>query len=508
MKHNMKNEIENSDKNGKLFFLIAVFIIFLLSISYRLFAQTDIIFSAEAEAEELQSVNLELVNDSTASNNYFLRMPDSGSVSLNLEVPADNYYNIVIRYRAFESSKEEYLDINKKKITIGFGYSEEWNNFEQNIYLVKGINNLTLHSSWGNFDIDKISVRTTTVSPSIKPKNNSFYKSNPRDIKFILDNYKSEIQSVEASGVSLNYEIMPFPFKEESVFLNINKEELLKLENGSVIVEIKLSNNQIVKANLNIESLRETYGLTIIAPDVEHGTAMIFILPNNEVLLVDCGKDWVRDNILIPLLDNNGIEKIDHFIITHYHDDHDSGDRGEKIKELFYVTNFYDYKSFSSGNEFNIGDVKFKILNSYGDGNDENSNSLSFKMEYNGFIYQHGGDTYSTNQNKILSKFPDDVKADVFYANHHFHGSINPEYIKAIDPKIILVQAQEAIYARSAYMDNFKRKAEKFLKSNSDNYIECLPALEVGTTVIRVNDKMDWIYETYSNNVILDISSQ
>lgn len=322
LKHYMKNEIENSDKNGKLFFLITVFIIFILSISYRLFAQTDIIYSAEAV--ELKNLNLELLIDSTASNYSCLRMPDSGSVSMNLEVAADNYYSIVIRYRAFESSKEEYLDINSKTITNGFGYSESWNNFEQNIFLAKGINNLTLHSSWGNFDIDKISLQTTIVRPSIKPKNNSFYKSNQRDIKFIVDNYKSEIQLVEASGVSLNYDIMPFPFKDESVFLNINKEELLKLENGSALVEDKLSNNQIVKANLDIESYCKSYELSIIAPDVEHGSAIIIILPNKEVLLIDCGKDGVRDNILIPILDNSGIEKIDHFIIPHYHDDHDS----------------------------------------------------------------------------------------------------------------------------------------------------------------------------------------
>lgn len=96
-------------------------------------------------------------------------------------------------------------------------------------------------------------------------------------------------------------------------------------------------------------------------------------------------------------------------------------------------------------------------------------------MEYNGFIYQHIGDTYSANQNKILSKYPDDVKADVFYANHHFHGSVNPNYIISVNPAIIIVQAQQAIYARSSYMDDFKKKAEKFLFSNSDNFIECLP---------------------------------
>ena len=216
-------------------------------------------------------------------------------------------------------------------------------------------------------------------------------------------------------------------------------------------------------------------------------------------MLVDCGQDWIRDQIIIPLLDRHDIQKIDYFILTHYHDDHDSGDDGLKIRKEYDVEKFYDYKSFKTGETFKIDNVSFKILNSFQDGDEENTQSLSFKMEYNGFVYVHGGDIYAENQQKILKNFPADVEADVYYANHHFHGSVNVDYVRAVNPAIVLVQAQEAIYARSAYMVNFKQEVEKYLIENQKRYKEDLPNLEVGTVVIRVNGKNDWTYETYQH---------
>ena len=142
-------------------------------------------------------------------------------------------------------------------------------------------------------------------------------------------------------------------------------------------------------------------------------------------------------------------------------------------------------------------DLMNKILNSYENGTDENTRSLSFKMEYNGFVYVHGGDIYAINQRKIGHQFPHDIKADIYYANHHFHGSVDVDYLRQVDPALFLLQAQEAVYARSAYMVDFKRDVEAYLRTKSNRYIEALFALEVGTVVLRVNGKDDWSYETY-----------
>jgi membrane-bound ClpP family serine protease len=61
----------------------------------------------------------------------------------------------------------------------------------------------------------------------------------------------------------------------------------------------------------------------------------------------------------------------------------------------------------------------------------------------------------------------------------------------------IFIQAQEAVYARSAYRLQFKEQVEKYLYQNSKRYIEDLPTLETGTVIFRINGKDDWTYETY-----------
>ena len=103
------------------------------------------------------------------------------------------------------------------------------------------------------------------------------------------------------------------------------------------------------------------------------------------------------------------------------------------------------------------------------------------------------------NQQKILAKFPGDIKADVFAANHHFHGSANVDYLRAMNPSLVLIQSQEAIYARSTYMIDFLKNVKGYLNLINQKKIEGLAALEVGTIVIRVNDKNNFEFETYSD---------
>ncbi len=237
--------------------------------------------------------------------------------------------------------------------------------------------------------------------------------------------------------------------------------------------------------------------LMIVAPDVEHGSAMILRLPSGKHMLIDSGKSWVRDSILIPMLQRHQIDTIQTFILTHYHDDHDGGDSGMVIKNDFFVQEFIDYSTYPTGYEWEQDGVKFKIVNSYADGDEENTRSLAIRISYNGFNLMHGGDTYAINQQKILRRFVEDVPAQVFYANHHFHGSVDPVYIRVTNPDLVILQAQEAIYARAAYMVKYKELSEKVLNKTRSEPIETLPALEVGTIVLRIDSAGQWEYETY-----------
>jgi hypothetical protein len=61
----------------------------------------------------------------------------------------------------------------------------------------------------------------------------------------------------------------------------------------------------------------------------------------------------------------------------------------------------------------------------------------------------------------------------------------------------VILQAQEAIYARAAYMVKYKRESEEVLNAKRILPVETLPALEVGTIVLRIDGAGEWSYESY-----------
>jgi beta-lactamase superfamily II metal-dependent hydrolase len=468
------------------------FVVIILLITYSLSAR---VYFGEAEDNEFKSMSIQ--TDSTASGGKYLKMLDSGFVKWNVIVEQSGWYELSLGYRAFGGDKEEFLVVNNKKWAVGLGYADEWKKFTKKIALNKGGNSIELLPSWGHLDIDFLSVDTTIVFPTLKSLRNNYYKNIPRDLSFKINRYGYTINSVYSGDLNLSFSVKDFPYEEDAVTILIPSTELSKLGNGNNILTFEFDNSYSIGSSLFIDDSPKDYDLKIITPYVEHGSAAIIIFPNGKTMLIDCGKDWVRDSILIPLLHKNNINRLDYFILTHYHDDHASGDKGEKIKGMFNVQKFYDYKSFTTGESVNFEGVDFKILNSFNDGKDENTSSLALKITYNNFVLIHGGDTYGINQQRIMKQFPGDTTADVFYANHHFHGSIDVDYIRAMNPAIVLLQAQEAIYARDAYSNKYKVGVEKYLFEYSNKYIEDLPTLEVGTVVLRVNSKEDWTYETY-----------
>jgi len=193
---------------------------------------------------------------------------------------------------------------------------------------------------------------------------------------------------------------------------------------------------------------------------------------------------------------------LDYLFITHYHDDHFGGKHliEEKYKDLIVK----DYNDFDAGQEFEFEKTKVTILNSYNDGDDENTRSLSFRMEYKEFVYTHGGDIYGVNQKRILRAYRvkkdlDTLRTHVYHANHHFHGSVDSEYLRTIDPYLMIVSGEEHVYGRAAYTQTVQRDVLPYLKNMNKRLIEDLLHFEVGHVVVRVSDDANWSYETYKD---------
>ena len=383
---------------------------------------------------------------------------------------------------------------------MGFSMCNNWNDAYFKSYLQKGKNEITLLPDYGNIDVDYLSIPEDSLYllPAISPVNGVFYKDHPAALTIFTDAKGKKLRTIYSSERIIDFQTKDFAYLEGAYHITLSEESLTSLPLGNNPLHFEFDDGSTVQFLLNVKETVDYIALTLIMFDVDHGNAILVLLPNGEKLLIDSGKEVYAKSVVMPFLDYNNIDTIDCFITTHYHDDH-TGARDEIIKK-YNVQHVFDYTSFRSGDTIKWGNTVTTILNAYADGTGENDRSLSFLLNWNGFTYSHGADNYAQNQDLILKRFGNAVSADVFYANHHFHGSVNPNFIIKTNPALVVVSAQQAVYARGAYADIYKEKTEKTLYSAHARLTETLLTLETGTVVVRVNNSGNWCYETYRNN--------
>ena len=448
------------------------------------------------EAESGRYINMLLLPDMEASGGKYLSIQEHSEVQWQLPMEQSGYYQVVIRYRTRGGDKMQFFVRNGQEVGIGFDMSDDWNRFSQPFHLDSGINTVGIRDGWGGMDLDRISIEQADLDLRITPRRNSYYQAHIRDLVFKIDHFGEKVVDCLLNGTEVAFIQQPYPYQEHSSWLTIPNTVFTGLAPGAYDLTVRLERGE-VNATIEVQDAPVEAGMIVVAPDVEHGSAMLLKLPDNHYMLIDCGKRWVRDSIVVPMLIRHGVDTLHTFVVTHYHPDHDGGDSGKYMIERFHVQEFIDYNTFPTGHQWERGGVRFRVLNSYADGDNENTRSLSLGIRYRDFRMVHGGDTYGVNQQMILQRFPEEVPADVYYANHHFHGSVYPEYLLATDPDLVILQAQEAIYARAAYMVKYRKDAEEVLNLLRQQPVETLPALEVGTVVLRIDNGDAWSYETY-----------
>ena len=75
--------------------------------------------------------------------------------------------------------------------------------------------------------------------------------------------------------------------------------------------------------------------------DVDQGDATLVVSPTGESLLIDAGDDG-RGQTIRQVLDGAGVERIDHFVTTHYHSDHYGGIDELTSSPAIPILNAYD----------------------------------------------------------------------------------------------------------------------------------------------------------------------
>ena len=467
-------------------------------------------FAGQKKTYEAEDGNLldgiSIVEDASASGGKFLRMGKTGAVVFRVDVNSSGRYTIGIGYRSPNKDNAQRILINDKEYSpeIGFPASSKWAEIGKNAGLNAGANTIEIRKSWGNMDIDYITVYGPIFErPEISPVTNTFYKNKTTSDMFIeLDKNGNKLVSITQKQQPVPFEEKGVSYTQDAEMVKIPKEYLSTLETGRTDISFNFSNAEPVKFKLDVRDAEIKAEWTIVSLDVSHGASVLMLLPTGKTLLIDTGTEQMCKERVIPFLDRHKIVP-DYLWITHYHDDHNGG--AGLIMGKYKGLTKKDYKDFNTGDQLEFEKVNVTILNSYQDGiniADENPKSLSMRMEYKGFIYTHGGDIYGQNQHQILQRYannPDFLKTHVYHANHHFHGSVDEDYLKTIDPYLFIVSGEEHIYGRGAYTQQVQRDVLPYLKNEHKRLIEDLLSFETGHIVIRIADSNDWNYETYKD---------
>lgn len=215
--------------------------------------------------------------------------------------------------------------------------------------------------------------------------------------------------------------------------------------------------------------------LTVYHIDVENADATLFVSPAGNTLLVDSGKNGHGDRIM-DVMNAAGVTDIDHFVATHYHEDHYGGiddliddfgvtvtngyDRGDKQFLPSSRTTQATYKDYnrvigSRAQHLNRGELidfdpamTVRCISSGGvvigeepprTGHEENDMSVSLLVQFGSFRYFVGGDIEAPTEAKIAAR--DLVKdVDVYQANHHgSHSSSSADFMEDLLPGVVVI---------------------------------------------------------------------
>jgi competence protein ComEC len=215
--------------------------------------------------------------------------------------------------------------------------------------------------------------------------------------------------------------------------------------------------------------------LRIYHVDVDQASATLFVSPAGHTLLVDSGKNGQGQRILAAL-QGAGLNRIDFFVDTHYHEDHYGGidevvdagiavgtayDRGDKgflppsrIKDATYKgydrTVGHTAQQLARGETIpldplmtvtctNAGGVVLGENDPAQPAGEENDMSIGLLVTFGGFRYWIGGDTERPTELKIAARdLVQDV--DVYVADHHGadNGS-SAEFLADLRPRVVII---------------------------------------------------------------------
>ena len=201
--------------------------------------------------------------------------------------------------------------------------------------------------------------------------------------------------------------------------------------------------------------------LSVTYLDVGQGNAVL-VRQGDQAMLID-GGPRESSSFVVSYLEQQGIQKLDYVLISHFDEDHLAGAIGalykfpvETLITADYETDSSIYDSYkeaveekgyvpvhpSLGDTFSLGSGSFRIISPVNYGHeDENQDSVGIILENGSDRFFIGGDIGLEGEKEILEAGVD-IQADVMLMNHH--GShVSREFFQAVNPSWAVISCGE-----------------------------------------------------------------
>ncbi len=222
--------------------------------------------------------------------------------------------------------------------------------------------------------------------------------------------------------------------------------------------------------------------------DVGQGDAELIMTSDGKTVLIDSGTPESR-TVLTGYLKEQGVKKIDYFVLTHPHADHIGG--AAAVLDAFDVVNVImtdaptttstykkvlqkiDEKDFGvifaeAGKEYSLGEAKITILGPVSDYSDDlNNTSIVLRLTYGRTVFMFTGDAEKKAEQDMLTKFPASYfRADVLKLGHHgSSNSTSDGWFFAVSPEYAVISC-----GRNNDYGHPHREILSLLKKNGTTY--------------------------------------
>lgn len=190
---------------------------------------------------------------------------------------------------------------------------------------------------------------------------------------------------------------------------------------------------------------------------VSHGDSIFVEFPNGRNMLVDTGKRNKARKYVFPVLRNKKIRQIDTLVLTHNHYDHigsaDEVIRTYPIGEIWYNGESSDskyyrrylnevrkkkvpYRHVKMDEKYYEGETEIHILNSGRGQEEENDNSVAFRIEYQNFSMLFSGDIEHEATERMFRRYGSRLQSRVYKLTHHGSQKFYEPFVRAVEPEV------------------------------------------------------------------------